>query len=323
MLLAQPPNPATGRTQVPAHVAAGSSYGENSRTRDPLPDGSRTAPQPSLKQRMTQAFYGIPSTQPDHRHHSNTERELKELRTALGNRDSEIQQSEAKRKELERKVKELEVKKKELQYSLAMAEEARDDIIRKQQVENFKQMETGRWLPQEESKIKGDLDRLKRSMKSWSKDFSINSMTPLQSLMFGTDEELALIQCLSNVVRLDEGRLPPGLTTSKTPSLLLNAVLAHDVYKTIFENPFFFLRDQLDYEPPRLSPDEKFNMIYHCMLTGEPYKSCKTKTFANLYQPIAEKHISGAPRHCGSCTRHSGRAAPIPRLSYTASPTHK
>jgi hypothetical protein len=94
-------------------------------------------------------------------------------------------------------------------------------------------------------------------------------MTPLQSLMEGTDEEDALIQCLSNVVRLDEGLLPPELTVSKTPLLLLNALLAYGVYKTIFENPFFFLRNQLDYEPPRLAPDEKFKTIYHSMLAGE------------------------------------------------------
>ena len=267
---ALPHNPAAGRTQAPAQVAARLSHGEKPRTRDPLPDVPRTAPQPSLKQRVTQAFYGSPSTQPDHRYHSNPERELKDLKMALGKKDSQLQQSEAKRKELEIKVT-------ELKYSLAMTEEARDDIVRKQQEQNFKQMDTGRWLPQEESKIKGDLDRLKRSMKSWSKDFSINSMTSLQSLMEGTDEEDALIQCLSNVVRLDEGRLPPGLTTPKVPSLLLNALLAHDIYKTIFENPFFFLRDQLDNDPPRLAADEKFKTIYHSMLAGELHKSCKTK----------------------------------------------
>jgi hypothetical protein len=108
---------------------------------------------------VTQASYGAPPTQPDQRHHSNPERELRDLKTAPGQKDSQLQQSEAKRKELEVKVT-------ELKCSLAMTEEARDDIVRKQQEQNFKQMDTGRWLPQEESKNRGDLDRLKRSMKS-------------------------------------------------------------------------------------------------------------------------------------------------------------
>jgi len=248
-------------------AATRSSYIEKSRPRDPTP------PQPSLTQRIgrvNQVFFGKPTKQPGHTSHSSLERELERLNTALGNKDFQIQQSEAKRKDLERK-------NKDLQYSLAMAEEARDDIIRKQQEENFKQINTGRWLPQEESKIKGDLDRLKRSMKSWSKDCSVNNMTPLQSLMKGTDEEVALTQCLSDVVRLDEGCLPPGLATSKSPSLLLNALLAHDIYKTIFGNPFFFLRDQLDYEPPRLPPDEKFNEMYQWMLSGKLHKGYKTR----------------------------------------------
>lgn len=259
-----PSNPGAGQTQDPSLIAAKSSYKEKPRARNPLTDVPRTELRPSVTQKfargVAQAFsYGIPTTNPDPRPHYHLERELKDLKAMLSNKDLQIKQSEGKIKELKDDIK-------NLQYSLAMAEEARDDMIRNQQEETFKQMDTGRWLPQEESKIKGDLDRLKRSMKSWSKDCSINSMTPVQNLMAGTDEEVALTQCLSNVVRLDDGRLPTGLTTSKTPSLLLNALLAHDVYKGIFETPFFFLRDQLEYEPPRLAPDEKFLSIYQSML---------------------------------------------------------
>jgi hypothetical protein len=218
---------------------------------------------------------GPHSTQ-ESRHHSHAEREINDLRITLGKKDRKIG-------DLEARCKELEEKNRDLDYSLSITQEDYDDMIRKQQEGVFKQMDTGRWLPQEESKIKGDLDRLKRTMKSWAKDCSINSMAHVQSLMEGTDEEVALSESLSNVVRLDGGRLPPGLTTttSKTPSLLLNALLAHDVYKTLFENPFFFFNDQLDYEKPRLAADAKFSQIYQSMLGGKLYKSRKPKQLAN------------------------------------------
>jgi hypothetical protein len=266
---ALPHNPPAAQTQDPAHIAARHSYGEKVRTRAPLPEVPHTESKPSGFQKvvkgMSQAFYGPPAPHPEPRQQHVTLRELNDLRTAVGDKEFQIRDLEAKLKDQKHKVK-------DLQYSLAMAEEARDDLIRKQQEENFKQMDTGRWLPQEESKIKGDLDRLKRSMKSWSKDYSISSMTPVENLMQGTEEEIALTQCLSNVVRLDDGRLPPGLNTSKTPSLLLNALLAHDVYQSVFDNPFFFLHDQLDYEPPRLAPYEEFNKLYQ-MMQGELHKS--------------------------------------------------
>jgi hypothetical protein len=236
-----------------------------------LPEVPHKEPKPSGFQKVvkgvSQAFYGPPTPHPEPRQQHVTARELNDLRTAVSDKEFQLRDLEAKLKDQKHKFK-------ELQYSLAMAEEARDDLIRKQQEENFKQMDTGRWLPQEESKIKVDLDRLKRSMKSWSKDCSISSMTPVQNLMQGTEEEIALTQCLSNVVRLDDGHLPPGLNTSKTPSLLLNALLAHDVYQSVFDNPFFFLHDQLDYEPPRLAPYEEFNKLYQ-MMQGELHKSSK------------------------------------------------
>jgi hypothetical protein len=268
---ALPHNPAAARTQDPAHIAARYSYVEKARTRSSLPEAPHTEPKPSGFQKVvkgvSQAFYGPPAPHPEPRQQYVTIRELNDLRTAVSDKEFQLRDLDAKLKDQKHKVK-------ELQYSLAMAEEARDDLIRKQQEENFKQMDTGRWLPQEESKIKSDLDRLKRSMKSWSKDCSISSMTPVQNLMQGTEEEIALIQCLSDVVRFDDGRLPPGLNTSKTPSLLLNALLTHDVYQSVFDNPFFFLHNQLDYEPPRLAPYEEFNKLYQVM-QGELHKSSK------------------------------------------------
>jgi hypothetical protein len=131
-------------------------------------------------------------------------------------------------------------------------------------------MESGRWLPREDSKVVGDLDRIKRNMRSWAKGTSIKDMSSLQTL--DSISRAALMKDLSHMVLLENNQLPQGLSTPKSPSLLLNALVAHDVYTSIFRNPFFFLNDGLGHDLPRAGPENTLNEIYQlaqaCELTG-------------------------------------------------------
>lgn len=115
------------------------------------------------------------------------------------------------------------------------------EFIRKQQEESFKQMETARWLPMDESKVISELDRLKRDMRMWAKTNSIKEISFLDSLQ--ESDFAALMGQLSNVVNLENGQLPKSiLNTPKSPILLLNALLTYHVYINLFRSPFFFVQ---------------------------------------------------------------------------------
>jgi len=109
-----------------------------------------------------------------------------------------------------------------------MIQEQCDTVIRQHQEESFKQMESARWLPSEESKVVGDLDRIRRDMRAWAKGTSIKDMSRLQE--FDGVEYAALLKDLSYVALLENNQLPQGLSTPKSPSLLLNSLLAHDIF---------------------------------------------------------------------------------------------
>jgi len=133
-------------------------------------------------------------------------------------------------------------------------------FVRQQQEEAFKQMESARWLPPEESKVLGNLDRIKRGMKSWAKGTAIKDMSLIQEL---SEKDVAdLMNGLSTVVLLQENQLPQGLSTPRTPALLLNALLAHDVYMNLFRNPFFFLKDGLGDNLPGTGLEQILHRIY-------------------------------------------------------------
>lgn len=71
---------------------------------------------------------------------------------------------------------------------------------------------------------------------------------------------------LSLVAVLENNQLPRRLSTPKGPSLLLNALLAHDIYTSVFRNPFYFLDDNLENVPTGFEVDRSLNKIYSLAL---------------------------------------------------------
>jgi hypothetical protein len=200
--------------------------------------------------------------------------------------DNEKRKWDAREKELERykkqiyydrdeSIRRMQAEVREIESNRNKIQEKYTTFIRKQQEESFKQMEPARWLPSEESKVVGDLHRIMRGMRSWAKGASIKDMSLLQKLD-GMDVA-DFMKDLSHVVLLENNQLPQGLSTPKSPSLLLNALLAHDLYTNIFRNPFFFLKDGLGYDLPRAGPEDTLDEIYQsaqaCKLTNNEKKA--------------------------------------------------
>ncbi len=174
-----------------------------------------------------------------------------EFRNIIEGREREW---EAKKRELQRHIEQISQVNHNLEEDIHMLQsrltetnseklliqEQHNDFIRKQQEASFRQMESARWLPMDEGKVVGDLDRLKRSMRTWAKTASIKDLSLLSSLK--EVEYATLMEDLGNVALIENGQLPEGLSaTAKSPMLLLNALLAHSVYTSFFRSPFFFL----------------------------------------------------------------------------------
>jgi hypothetical protein len=104
-----------------------------------------------------------------------------------------------------------------------------------------------RWQPRDDTIVGHDLYRIKQQMRTWANKVVTDDSSLLEEGKF-TD----LIDDLSNVVLLDGSRIPQELLQAKNDSgvklkyknllsILLNALLAHDLYTTIFRSPFFWL----------------------------------------------------------------------------------
>ncbi|KFZ02939.1 hypothetical protein V502_11373 [Pseudogymnoascus sp. VKM F-4520 (FW-2644)] len=168
--------------------------------------------------------------------------------------ENEIQQIQS---ELEHRTRILEAKVQQANSEKEKVEADYNLFIRQKQEEKFKEM--GPWIPIEGSKVIGDLDRLKRDMRSFGKGMSTNDLSVFQRLEKSSHE--ALMNDLAEVCVLRSDSLPEGLTSSKSPGLLLNALLAHHVYTVLFKDPFFFLNNGLG-DVPKTGLDSLLNEIY-------------------------------------------------------------
>jgi DNA gyrase/topoisomerase IV subunit A len=186
----------------------------------------------------------------------------RELEDQLGRMQSQNQRLENGiqqiQGELEHRTRILEAKVQEAKSEKEEVEAEYNLFFRQKQEEKFKEMES--WLPVEGSKVIGDLDRLKRDMRAFGKGMSTNDLSIFQRL--DEADHVALLNDLAEVCVLTNDGLPEGLTSSKSPALLLNALLAHHVYTTLFKNPFFFLGNGLGDVLPKSGLDSLLNEIY-------------------------------------------------------------
>jgi hypothetical protein len=216
----------------------------------------------------------------------------------------------------------------DLQMEKSALEQQHNTLIRKQHLASIRQMESARWLPEDETKIMSDLSKLKMDMRSWAKTSSIKDASILQTL--GEVEHTALMQELSNVVVLEHGQLPMGITTTaKWPMILLNALLTDHVYMSIFQSPFFFLGTNSENSSSTFRPEgtveDMYSRAQNCRLVqtaciylancSSKFTRCSYMAFSNVetsQAPTAKRHIRRrkkvAPRH-GENNRKSGTTA--------------
>ncbi|CAG8949947.1 hypothetical protein HYFRA_00004278 [Hymenoscyphus fraxineus] len=201
-------------------------------------------------------------------------REIKQLHENMTNREQTLQN----------RINDIQLDKSDLQAQ-------HDAFVRKQQEISFRQMESARWRPVDESQVLSDLDKMKRSMRGWAKHSSIKDISMLQALK--PEDYDALMQELSSVVIFEDKNLPKGIsTTAKSPMLLLNALLANHIYASFFQSPFFFLERNLEDSSHK---DPLFEDIYQRAKSANPQDAhtWRSQTLRLLFPPLQNDMSDG------------------------------
>ncbi|KAH8650614.1 hypothetical protein BGZ60DRAFT_421435 [Tricladium varicosporioides] len=190
-------------------------------------------------------------------------------------------------------IQNLQVQVQELASHRNKIQEKYNTLNRRQQEESFKHMETGRWLPREESRVLADFERIRTQMRTWAKSAAVKNIAAIQTI--GEEQYASLMADLSRVAVVENNQLPRGLSTPKGPSLLLNALLAHDVYMSLFRSPFFFLNDELECRPTGDKLDDSLNKIYGLALASniEDAHIWRSQTLRLLRPQLREGNTDG------------------------------
>jgi hypothetical protein len=212
-----------------------------------------------LKSRLREEADDIKSMSESHR--KEQEYQQQHFRDKWQRREEELQQHYQQiRSQNNETIRSLHKQAQDLASHQNKTQEKYNALIRKQQEESFKQIETGRWLPMEESRVLADFERIRTQMRIWAKSAAAKNTAAIQDME--EEQNASLMASLSQVAVVENNQLPGGLSTRKGLSLLLNALLAHDVYTSFFRNPFFFLNNDLEYGSMGDEPDSSLNKIY-------------------------------------------------------------
>lgn len=167
----------------------------------------------------------------------------------------------------DRRIDDLEKQNRDLREQIddmAIVQDQYESEIRNAQTRRFREMSSGRWLPQEDAKVQDNIAGLHRKIRNWSKSTAIQDMELLKRLT--AEQDNALLATLSKVMKISDDVIPPEIhqiKSSRCPSLLLNALLAHEVYTAMFQHPFAFLSTTEQYPI-----NEYFRKPYEAMKKG-------------------------------------------------------
>ncbi|EPE32826.1 hypothetical protein GLAREA_05838 [Glarea lozoyensis ATCC 20868] len=218
------------------------------------------------------------------RENQNLEDYAEKLKTeAVNNRhtfEKEIRkiESEKQRVDAERKQIENEKTKIEAEYQ---------SFILQKLKESSEKEDSAQWQRDGNQDI-ADLEKLKKDMRTLARNMAIKDPISLRNL--SEEDHTALMGSLSEVCVLRNRTIPEELMTPKSPALLLNALLAHDIFTNLFRKPFFFVETGLQEDIPEYRMDTILNDIYKRMLQGKavdlvPQEVVAKRTLANRETP--------------------------------------
>ncbi|KAF7862486.1 hypothetical protein EAF04_007359 [Stromatinia cepivora] len=119
-------------------------------------------------------------------------------------------------------------------------------VVRALQEISFKELKPGNRVATTNGVVRDDIRSINSAIREWSNDaVNKNAQLLIQDTCLGEHSELKkeLWQELVKVMVFTETEFPRGLHPEKASKLLLTALLSHNIYWSIFSNPFFFLGD--------------------------------------------------------------------------------
>jgi len=146
-----------------------------------------------------------------------------------------------------------------------------DDHLKVIQEKSLLHVSTGRWLAQDDLNTYAKLRSLRDQIKSWAVKFSIENLQELDYLR-GEDRQEDLAKLNSYLGSIFDGTeaavAPADISAAKATSIILTAVLAHEMHEKVLGNPFFFLDDgAVQNSQP---PGSVFLNVYNQLIRGWP-----------------------------------------------------
>lgn len=122
-----------------------------------------------------------------------------------------------------------------------------------------KRVKSNVWRPRDDGEMKQEFFRLSGRTREWSRRFNPgdDSLKPTLSSHLTNVDYQTLLKSLKDVVHFETETLPPYLEQGYGQKLPLQALLAHDIYTKVFQNPFSCLG----------SAGQQFFELYQKLLT--------------------------------------------------------
>lgn len=174
-------------------------------------------------------------------------------------RDGKVKQMESHIVALARGITELDNDRKRLQAQVRSAR-------------------SGSWVTKSSRQIREELSSLEAAMRQWAENYSVAEIRALDSLSI--EEKDAILERLDGYcAQVDWTTLIEKSPTmaDKIPALLMQALLAKDIFGSIFANPFFAFGESK--EPSTAHSSQTLSYLYASMLEGMSTElPCKLST---------------------------------------------
>lgn len=177
----------------------------------------------------------------------------------LQTRDAEITRLHLNAKEFSESLTKMKRDHETLQEQIRLAQEGA-----------FRSMKEASWIPKEDRKVRDDLSKLEGRIRSWVKRYAVAEISALGHI--SNAEKDTIVQQLKGYCVHDEWdslakSMRPGLG-KRMAALLINAMLAKDIFKKIFASPFsgFPVSD----EDSTIPLAAKMSYLYEAMVQGKP-----------------------------------------------------
>ncbi|EED23508.1 conserved hypothetical protein [Talaromyces stipitatus ATCC 10500] len=172
---------------------------------------------------------------------------------------SEMDNNAASNEDSATRIAELEEEIRCLQGQLKSYDEGYRSLqqqLRDAQEGAFRALKKGTWMPKEDYRVRDEFAKLEENIRNWAKAYALSDISTLQAKITETEKNSVLSK-LDGYYDGDWDRLvscTKALVQKRLPRILVQALLAKDIFDNIFDNPFFFFNEETENKEKFRSP---------------------------------------------------------------------